>query len=123
MGGRGRSRTAVDASENVVACVVLGSPSPTDGGALEFRGAGGRGSGTAQVGCTARGGRSFSCRNRTTTFVEKSTESIRTMFLLVAGRLVVVKVLARSCRNGMSVIYSNNTIFIGTSQWQQLKTS
>ena len=47
----------VDTSENGVACVVLGSPSPAVGGALEFRGAGGRGSGIVRAGWTGGEGR------------------------------------------------------------------
>ena len=65
--------------------MVLGSPSPAVDEALEFQGVRGRDSGTGRVEWTAGEGRSFSCRDRTTTFAEKSTESICTMFLVATG--------------------------------------
>ena len=88
--GRARPRTAVDPSEIGVACVVLGSPSPAVGEALEFQGVIGLGSGTGRVAWTVGEGRSFSCRDRTTTAAKKSTESTRTMFLVATSDTVPI---------------------------------
>ena len=55
--GTARSRTAVDPSEIVVACVVPGSPSPAVGEAPGFRGVRARGFGIGRVAWTGGEGR------------------------------------------------------------------